>query len=212
MKNRDAMTLRPYCVVHNIFLSVSSLVLFVSLLYIVVDSLKASDLYGIICSREMHENGSLHLVYYANYLLKYYELIDTVLLVLKKKPVDTLHFYHHAATLLLVYTQLVFRDTVQWVPIIINLLVHVIMYYYYFLTSIGVRGIWWKKYLTVFQIIQFVIDLIACWGAYLSKLFTKRGCYGEHLGAISGVAIITSYLFLFLDFFQRTYKPKEKKL
>lgn len=157
----------------------------------------------------MHDNGELHLIYFANYLLKFYELIDTVLLVLKKKPVDMLHFYHHAATLLLVYTQLVFADTVQWVPIMINLLVHVIMYYYYFITSCGKHQIWWKKYLTVFQIAQFVIDLIACWSAYLLLLFYPKGCHGGHLGAISGVAIITSYLFLFIDFFKRTYKKKQ---
>ena len=30
------------------------------------------------------------------YLSKYYEFLDTILLVLKKKPLDFLHCYHHA--------------------------------------------------------------------------------------------------------------------
>ena len=31
-------------------------------------------------------------------------------------------------------------------------------YYYYFMTAAGYK-IWWKKYLTTLQIVQFIIDL-----------------------------------------------------
>jgi hypothetical protein len=96
--------------------------------------------------------GRLQVLYYLNYLVKWYELLDTVILVLRKKPVIFLHEYHHAATLFLCWIQLDQHSTVQWVPITINLLVHVVMYYYYTLASLKIH-VWWKKYLTQFQIV-----------------------------------------------------------
>jgi len=35
------------------------------------------------------------------------------------------------------------------------------MYYYYTLSSLKIH-VWWKKYLTQFQIVQFVVDIAAC--------------------------------------------------
>lgn len=155
-------------------------------------------------------------IYFLNYIFKYVELIDTFLLALRGKPIQFLHIYHHAATLILCWSQLWAQSCIQWLPIVINLLVHVIMYAYYTLHALGYH-IWWKKYLTVFQIMQFVVALTGCVLAtaflmlaeygYLDK--TVYGCNGTFLGAYIGIGVIGSYLYLFLLMYRDTYNSKK---
>jgi hypothetical protein len=118
--------------------------------------------------------------------------------------------------MVLCFSQLKGKTTVSWVPITLNLFVHVLMYYYYALSAYGVKGIWWKKYLTSLQIAQFIIDLFIvyfCTYTYFSYTywpwFPDWGyCAGTESSALFGCALLSSYLLLFINFYRLTYKKK----
>lgn len=157
--------------------------------------------------------------YMINYYFKYIELLDTVFLVLKKKPLAFLHVYHHAVTAFLCYTQLNGQTSISWLVITLNLSVHVLMYYYYYATAGGAK-IWWKKYLTSMQITQFIIDLFAVYfGTYSHYVYAygkntrfpnKGNCAGTESAALLGCGVLTSYLGLFVKFYIDTYKKPVK--
>eukprot|EP00960_Hanusia_phi_P033016 750196-Hanusia_phi.AAC.2 len=161
MRTRKPFDLKYIVALHSGVLTVASFILFASFVVILYEKSQSFTPWEMICSTDFHQDGNLQFLYYINYLVKWYELLDTVILVLRKKEVIFLHEYHHAATLFLCWIQMDQHSTVQWVPIAINLLVHVFMYYYYTLAALKIP-VWWKMYLTQLQIVQFVIDIAAC--------------------------------------------------
>ena len=84
------------------------------------------------------------------------------------------------------------------------------MYSYYLLSSWHFK-VWWKQYLTLFQIVQFVVDLTVCLYCSLQLENIPKTCEGTRLAAYSGVGIIGYYFFLFIHFYIQNYKRKEKK-
>ncbi|KAI1334058.1 GNS1/SUR4 family-domain-containing protein, partial [Xylariaceae sp. FL0016] len=212
MRNREPLKLNGLFKAHNLILTLLSgglLVLFIEQL---APTLWQHGVYENICGADGW-TPPLITLYYLNYITKYIELIDTVFLMVKKKPLTFLHTYHHPATALLCYTQLIGHTSVSWVPITLNLTVHVVMYWYYFQSARGVK-VWWKEWITRMQIAQFIIDLgfvyFASWDYFASAhapwLPHVGKCAGEPFAAICGCVILSSYLVLFILFYIATYR------
>jgi fatty acid elongase 3 len=98
---------------------------------------------------------------YVFYLSKYYELLDTFLQLLSGKtpPNFFLHVYHHSLVILMSWAWIDSQAAPQFAGVFMNTFVHVVMYYYFYLKSIGITP-WWKSYVTKLQIVQFICSVI----------------------------------------------------
>ncbi|KAJ8935164.1 hypothetical protein NQ314_012983 [Rhamnusium bicolor] len=99
--------------------------------------------------------------FYWLYWLKMVELIETIIFILRKKfnQVSALHIYHHTSTFFLTYVGCKFMGGgMACVPVMLNCFIHVLMYTYYYLSSLGHK--WqktlapWKPKLTIAQMVR----------------------------------------------------------
>ncbi|KAH8248636.1 hypothetical protein KR032_001613, partial [Drosophila birchii] len=104
----------------------------------------------------------------AYFINKLVDLLETVFFVLRKKKrqISFLHVFHHGAVILAAYlTQTLYGPggLVAWM-VILNMIVHALMYTYYLLSSISLEvqkaSLWWKKYITMIQLIQFALVMV----------------------------------------------------
>ena len=143
-------------------------------------------------------------------LSKIPELVDTVFLVLKKKPVIFLHWYHHITVLLYCWNSYVTESAAGLYFVAMNYSVHAVMYFYFFLMAIRAVPKWFPPIiLTVFQISQMIVGtsvVCACiyYHYYGTKTYTyaltTTGCSNTMTNLYCGGVMYASYLYLFVEF------------
>ncbi|KAI9551252.1 hypothetical protein GHT06_002295 [Daphnia sinensis] len=165
--------------------------------------------YSIICQpMDYSENeGALRLVFmgYCLYISKLIDFLDTLFFVLRKKEnqITFLHVFHHTLTPLSVW--LGFRyipgGHSSFYPTC-NTLVHTVMYFYYMMAAMGPsvqKYLWWKKYLTVFQMVQFVLlGLHSIQLLFIDCDYPKAYSWGTAIQAVM-------YFFLFRNYHKGAY-------
>ena len=102
------------------------------------------------------------MVGYCFYISKFIDFLDTIFFVLRKKnnQITFLHLFHHGIMPLSVWPCFRFIGGGHAVFLLtFNTFVHFVMYFYYLISAMGPafrKYLWWKRYLTVFQMFQFV--------------------------------------------------------
>ena len=147
---------------------------------------------------------------YLYFLNKFVEFADTFFFIARKKfrNVNRLQLIHHS--IMPVYSFLL----VRWLPGghetfggIFNSFIHVLMYSYYFLAALGPhmqKYLWWKRYLTVLQMIQFVCIFIK--SLVLVSGVAECG-YPWQFSAMV-LSLMVAFFLLFLEFYLREYSKK----
>lgn len=105
VKDLPSLKLQTLFKFHNALLSAGSLVLLLLIMEEVASVWMNVGHYDSVCAPSSWTDR-LEFYYMVNYYFKYYEFLDTLFLVLKKKPLTFLHVFHHASTALLAFVQL----------------------------------------------------------------------------------------------------------
>jgi len=118
--------------------------------------------------------------------------------------------YNHASTLLITWIGLNSGITFQWMTVLTNVFVNVIMYYYYIIAATGLLP-WWRKYLTILYIYQFIINnlMVVLWLFW--NWYLPTGCSGNVWVTIIVLAINSYYFLLFLRFYSYSYIRKVER-
>lgn len=92
------------------------------------------------------------------YLSKFYEVLDTAIILAKGKRSTTLQKYHHAGAMLSMWAGMRFMSPPIWMFVLVNSGIHAMMYTYYTVAALGYRvpnAV--KRTLTTMQITQFLV-------------------------------------------------------
>ncbi|CAH2257380.1 jg7582 [Pararge aegeria aegeria] len=168
--------------------------------------------YSYICEpcRQKYDADELQIAnavwwYYFSKLL---EFCDTFFFILRKKEeqLTFLHVYHHSTMFGFWWIG------IKWVPsgstflpAMVNSAIHVLMYTYYGLSVFGpsvTKYLWWKKYLTILQLIQFTCALI------LGINGIRTGCEFPLWMHYMLIIYMISFIVLFGNFYMKAYIAK----
>jgi hypothetical protein len=211
MKNRKPFEIKDIILVYNLYQ-----VLFSSWLiyrgFQIEGSVEYIKSFGCIDHNVKPTNEIVYgicLISWCYFFNKIVELSDTIFFVLRKKQnhVSFLHVYHHSNMVLMTWIFSKYSSADQGlIAGLINSVIHVIMYSYYFLSALGPsfkRFLFWKKYVTKLQILQFILLVI-----YFVSIFF-RNCKLHEFVVFVFLIDTVIFLYLFLQYYKRTYSKGE---
>lgn len=211
MAKRNAMDLRKILVWYNLFQTLFSA-------WICYEYLMSGwwGHYNLKCQPVDYSNSPMALrmarICWWYYISKFTEFFDTLFFILRKKTqhVSTLHVIHHGCMPFSVWLGLKFAPGGHSTFFaLLNAFVHIVMYFYYMIAAMGPKYqkyIWWKKYLTSFQMVQFVAIF-----THQFQLLFRECDYPKGFMVWIGLHGVM-FLCLFSDFYKAKYTKAAQKV
>uniref|UniRef100_A0A0M3HXC7 Elongation of very long chain fatty acids protein n=1 Tax=Ascaris lumbricoides TaxID=6252 RepID=A0A0M3HXC7_ASCLU len=192
--NRRKPELREVMFVWNWFNLLSNLSLLLSVTPNFLKSFR-HGIYGSVClTQGLYTTRLSGHAMFTFHVGKSWELLDTVLLVLRGRPVLRLHVFHHACALLLAsFTYYDIGAIARW-GVMMNMCTHILMYGYFcaqtFLREMPKR---FAAVITFLQTAQFLIGVLL---VLLTRKYIRMGLTCETNSTLLGI-----YFFAFAIFF-----------
>ena len=160
---------------------------------------------SLACNALVEGPDGQHLawVFWVFYAQKFWEFLDTWFFILRRsfRQVTFLHLFHHSSITVVVGSILRFDYSGDmFLPILLNSIVHVLMYSHYFVTALGIKS-WWRQHLTTLQLCQFVLISVQSYIAYNAG----PSCGAPDWAKLIMILYMASMLVLFGNFFMRRY-------
>ncbi|CAL8395698.1 unnamed protein product [Boreogadus saida] len=210
MKHRGPVDLKGVLIVYNFAMVCLSVYMFYE--FLVTSRLSN---YSYLCQPVDYSTSPLAMrmanVCWWFFFSKVIELSDTVFFILRKKnnQLTFLHIYHHGTMIFNWWAGVKYLAGGQSFFIgLLNTFVHIIMYSYYGLAGLGPhmqKYLWWKRYLTTLQLVQFV--LLTTHTGY--NLFAECNFPDSMNVVVFGYCV--SLIFLFSNFYYQSYVSKKVK-
>lgn len=138
------------------------------------------------------------------------ELVDTVFIVLRKRPLIFLHWYHHISVLFFCWNAYATLSAAGLYFVAMNYSVHAFMYGYFCLVALNMCPKSFPTILiTLSQIMQMFVGTGVCMSAWYFW-YQGRTCSNDITNLICGGFMYGSYLYLFTAFAFKRYTKKPK--
>lgn len=215
LKDKESWKWRNTLAAWNLFLSAFSTIGMLRTAPQLMHNLTTLSLRDNLCTdpRITYGSGSTGLWVQLFILSKFPELFDTFFIIIHKKPLIFLHWYHHITVLLYCWHSYVTTSPPGIFFVVMNYSVHASMYFYYALMALKLRPKWFDPMIiTTFQISQMIVGVAVTLVAFYFFMNDPDGnCKIERENNTAAFVMYGSYLFLFMQFFVGRYFAGAKK-
>uniref|UniRef100_T1IU17 Elongation of very long chain fatty acids protein n=1 Tax=Strigamia maritima TaxID=126957 RepID=T1IU17_STRMM len=213
MSSRQSFDLRKPLFVWNSMLAAFSIVGTYRLYPEMISVWKTGGFHHTICKNQTYYTDPVTGFWCWLYVVsKMLELGDTMFIVLRKKPLVFLHWYHHAQ--LVLYCWYTYQHEVlaaaRWF-VLMNYAVHSVMYSYYALRAIQVVVPYpVAMAVTTAQIVQMLGGMLINYSVY-SVMIRGEECGNSFRNLMTNFIMYLVFFFLFVQIFYNAYIRKLKK-